>query len=288
MNINDNYFPYPLISKNTDDYNQKKFEIIPTPQAKSKKWVFQNKVLLEDDALKKLIHEKAAKYLIRIESKALGFKKIFESFSEEFDYEIYLKDVSKKVTITGYIVANRDLKLSSINFHSDYVGQTFNLKKGEILGEAETVSFIPEDDSEEFKDIGSIIKIEKSPDNEVGPISVGIDSENIIIFLSKEDHKKYLNLQNTDQDSLLISMIVIPSLLEVLNNIQQYVDGDNLSEIEDRKWYKVLIKKIQSLDYSEDPNQWDSKLEVIQKIIDNQISKALSVLSSVDDEEEIE
>ena len=83
-------------------------------------------------------------------------------------------------------------------------------------------------------------------------------------------------------------MIVIPSLLEVLNNIQQYVDGDNLSEIEDRKWYKVLIKKIQSLDYSEDPNQWDSKLEVIQKIIDNQISKALSVLSSVDDEEEIE
>ena len=105
--------------------------------------------------------------------------------------------------------------------------------------------------------------------------------------MSKDDHKKYLNLQNRDQDSLLISMIVIPSLLEVLSIINQYADEDNLSEIEDRKWYKVLIKKIQSLGYSEDPNQWDSKLEVIQKIIDNQISKAMSVLSNVDDEEEI-
>jgi hypothetical protein len=288
MNTNDNYFPYPLISNHTDDYNNKKFEISTTPQTDVKKWVFQNKVLLEDEALRKLIQEEAAKYLIRIESKQLGFKEVFESFLDEFEYEIKLKDVSKRVWIHSYIIANRDLKLSSINFHSDYAGQTFNLKKGEILGEAETRSFIPEDDSEEFKDIGSIIKIVKTRDKEVGPISVGIDSEDIIIYLSKEDHKKYLNLKNTDHDSLLISMIVIPSLMEVLDNIHQYVDEGNLSEIEDRKWYKVLIKKIQSLGYSEDPNQWDSKLEVIQKIIDNQISKAMYVLSNVDDEEEIE
>ena len=286
MNINDNYFPYPLISNYTDDYNHKKFEISTTPQTGIKKWTFQNKVLLEDDALKALIQEKAAKYLIRIESKPVGFKETFESFSDEFDYSINLKDVSKKVTISSYIVANRDLNLSSKNFHSDYAGQTFNLEKGEILGETEKFSFIPEDDSDDIKDIGSIIKIEKSHD-QVGPISVGIDPENVIILLSKDDHKKYLNLQNRDQDSLLISMIVIPSLLEVLSIINQYADEDNLSEIEDRKWYKVLIKKIQSLGYSEDPNQWDSKLEVIQKIIDNQISKAMTVLSNVDDEEEI-
>jgi len=288
MNTNDNYFPYPLISNHTDDYNHKKFEISTTPQTDMKKWIFRNKILLEDEALRKLIQEEAAKYLIRIESKQLGFKEVFESFSDEFEYEIELKDVSKRVSVSSYIVANKDLKLSSTNFHSDYAGQTFNLEKGEILGESGKFSFIPEDDSDDIKDIGSIIKIEKSTDIEVGPISVGIESENIIIFLSKDDHKKYLYLQNRDQDSLLISMIVIPALLEVLSIIQQHAVDDDLYEIEDRKWFKVLIKKIQSLKYSEHPTEWDSKLEIIQKIIDNQISKAMSELSNDNEEEDLD
>lgn len=290
MNLSGNYFPYPFISSDTDDYNDKKFEINLNSAIDIKKWNFDAEIVLEDDSLKRLVKEKAAKYLISIESRSLGFRETFESFEEKFNFPILLEDVSREVNISVYLVANEKIILSSENFNRDYNGAVFHRDKGDILGRANDYKFIPEDDSDDIKDIGSIIKIVKHPKNEVGPITIGLDSENIIIYLTRKDHANYSRLLNTGNTSTLISMLVIPSLLEVLNSVQRQASQSSEPEWQDRKWYKVLIKKLISIGYSENPEDWDeSHLEMIQKIIENQISIALEdIVKSYDNEDELD
>ena len=278
MNSSDNYFPYPIISNHTDDYGKKKFEVNFSSSTNIKKWDFALSITLEDEALKKHLQEKNIKYLINIESRSLGFRKIIESFEDNFNFDLDLSAVSKRVEISTFIVAQNDLKLTSNNFDSDYAGRVFNIEKGNILGMTDSFSFIPEDDSREIKDVGSIIAVDKNPNIEVGPIEVKMDSENIVILLSAKDYKNYNYLdKNTSEDkSFLISLLVIPSLQQVLNDIQnEKTDGNANSQWEDRKWYKVLMRKISTLGFSENPSEWESSLEIIQKIIENQISFAL-------------
>ena len=89
--------------------------------------------------------------------------------------------------VSLFLVADKNIKLSSKNFHQDYLGMTFDLEKGNILGSVDKIWFNPLDDSEDIKDVGSILKIDKHPQDEVGPITVSLDSENIVILLSSKD-----------------------------------------------------------------------------------------------------
>ena len=288
MNPNNEYFPYPFISSFTDDYNDKKFEVTTSSSEDMEKWIFNSTVTLEDDALKKLVAEKKAKYIVSIESKALGYRKVFEFFDDNFSYSVALKDVSRKVFVKFFLVANEDLTLSSKNFHADYMQNIFQREKGDVLGEAVGFDFDPQDDSDEIKDIGSIISVVKDPKKEVGPIWIGLDSKKIIIYLSRTDHQNYSRLVNTGNTSTLISIIVIPALLEAINLVQKQAKDTDDFEYQDNQWYKVLSKKIISLGYSEHPSDWDDTLEIIQKIIDNQISTALKDMLESYGEEDLD
>lgn len=289
MNLDGSYFPYPFLSSYTDDYGQIKFEMNYERRVDNQGYIFDIDINLEDEALQNLIDKKQAKYLIIYECKSLGLKRTIESHTDKFNFKILMDDVSRRVDIFLFLVADTNIKLSSKNFHKDYLGMTFNLEKGNILGSVDKIWFNPLDDSEDIKDVGSILKIDKNPEDEVGPISVNLDSENIIILLSSNDYKNYLKLRNNGNNSLLISMIVTPTIINVLNVMQRGVVESDESYYQDRKWYRVIVRKVLSLDYSENPADWENLFEITQRIIDNQISLAMSDMTeSLNIEEDIE
>jgi len=289
MNLSDNYFPYPFLSSDTDDYGQVKFEMNYERRVDNKGYIFDIEITLEDEALQTHIDNKEAKYLIIYECKSLGLKRTIESYSNEFDFKILLDDVSRRVEVSLFLVADTNIKLSSKNFHKDYLGMTFDLEKGNILGSVNKIWFTPMDDSEDIKDVGSILKIDKHAQEEVGPITVNLDSENIIILLSSKDHSNYLKLRNNGNNSLLISMIVTPTIIDVLHVMQKDASEQDEPYYQDRKWYRVIVRKVLSLDYSEDPADWENLFEITQRIIDNQISLAMTDMTeSFNIEENIE
>ena len=276
MNLSDSYLPYPFLSSDTDDYGQIKFEMNYQTRVDNEGYIFDIDINLEDEPLQSLIQKEEAKYLVIYECKSLGLKRTIESFADKFNFKILLNDVSRRVEVSLFLVADKNIKLSSKNFHQDYLGMTFDLEKGNILGSVDKIWFNPLDDSEDIKDVGSILKIDKHPQDEVGPITVSLDSENIVILLSSKDHKNYLKLRNNGNNSLLISMIVTPTIIDVLNVMQRDAIENDEPYYQDRKWYRVITRKVTSLDYSDNPADWQNLFEITQRIIDNQISLAMS------------
>ena len=281
MNLSNTYFPYPVISPSTNDYNNKKFEVSYNAEPAIKEYKFNVDIVLEDKNLLNLIHSKSAHFFIVMECKSLGFRKNIISHDTQVNFELSSMDISNKVEIEAYIIANEDLNLASDNFHMDYHGHIFQIEKGDVLGVAESFSFIPEDDTESFKNLGSIFHVSK--DNQKKPMKVGLDgTKYIMILLSEEDHQLYIRASNyKPYEPILISMFIVPALLFTIN-IMKEKGGDH----EDKNWYRVILRRCSNLGYEEDPEDWQNPLEIIQKIIENQLSKSLSALKQLRDEEE--
>jgi hypothetical protein len=283
MNLNNTYFPYPVISPFTDAYNQKKFDVAYKSEPGDKEWKFDVDIVLEDDNLLNLIHSKRSYFFIVIECPSLGFRKNITSHDTKIYFELSSMDVSKKVDIKTYIIANENLNLASVNFHTDYQGGAFKIEKADVLGIAEGFSFIPEDDIDSFKNLGSIIHVCKFPNGQVKPMEVGLDgSHYIIISLSENDYQLYISAQNHKPFApILISMLVVPALLHTLNIMM--TAGENH---EDKIWHRVILKRCCNLGYEEDPKDWKSPLEIIQKIVEDRLSKGLFALRNIREEEE--
>jgi len=283
MNLNNTYFPYPVISPFTDAYNQKKFDVSYKSEPGIKEWKFDVDILLEDDNLLNLIHSKRGHFFIVIECPSLGLRKNITSHDTKIHFELSSMDVSKKVDIKTYIIANKNLNLASANFHTDYQGGAFQIEKGDVLGIADGFSFIPEDDTESFKNLGSIIHVRKFPNSEEKPMEVGLDGTHyIIISLSENDYKLYTGVDNYKPFvPILISMLVVPALLYTLNIMMR--SGE---DHEDKIWYRVILKRCCNLGYEEDPQDWKNPLEIIQKIVEDRLSKGLLALRNIREEEE--
>ena len=191
-------------------------------------------------------------------------------------------DVSNKVEIKAYIIANEDLNLASDNFHKDYHGHIFQIEKGDILGQAEGFSFVSEDDTESYKNLGSIFHVKKNSQGKL--MDVGLDgTKYIIISLSEDDYQLYIRAARYKlYEPILISMFIVPALLFTINSMKEK-GGDH----EDKNWYRVILKRCSKLGFEEDPADWENPLEIIQKIIENQMSKSLSALKELRDEEEV-
>src|SRR6056300_1314424 len=65
-----------------------------------------------------------------------------------FNSTVTLEDdaLKKLVDVKFFLVANENLTLSSNNFHADYMQNIFQREKGDILGEATSFDFDPQDD----------------------------------------------------------------------------------------------------------------------------------------------
>jgi hypothetical protein len=275
MNRNNKHLPYPFLSTETDDYNNVKFSVLVKPEINDIGWKLDLKITLEDDDLKNHISNQNAFYHLVIDCKSTGFRKIIRSHEtkKNIQVEILKSDIKNKISIEPFIVAKEDFPLCSRNFNHDYQGRSFNVKKSELLAEAEPIELHEPEVADPLEPLESLVKIEPQKLNEQKTfIWCGLAGNNIVIYLNENDHKNYRNLMGAREDSVLLSMLLIPSLMQAINEIvKENVNYENL------KWYRKLESTIYETDkkFKEiEREEWDT-FEIAQRILNSQIGIAL-------------
>ena len=150
----------------------------------------------------------------------------------------------------------------------------FNIEKGSIvaIGKEETVFF--EKDIDDLTKMDSVVKIRDSK-TENEPMSVIWDDETIKINLSTSDYETYCRYSEYCVP-VVNSMIVIPGLMYVLDQIA--FDQIDMDDVRDKKWYRVLSKKISEAtgkEFNLNYIQANGSFEIIQKLFDSPIHDAM-------------
>jgi len=192
------------------------------------------------------------------------------------------------VHICRFIIATEDIdNYTNTNFHADYSGFSFKIKKGDILALGTTQIFDADKDFDPLRSIPSIFRIKINKDTEAAPIDIEYDSDKITVYLSEENYRLFKTLQLTKSlQPALAQFVIVPALVSILERIKVLKRDDEILEFEDKRWYKVLVKKLKEHGINANATDWPiSTVALVQKLIADPLSQSLAALNSIQEDD---
>lgn len=255
MVITEKYYPYPVLGGKAVAFNEQcLFEASFEALSNSKKVVVRVKPELAEPNIEALLTSGDAKLVCHVECPATAYRTVTE-YSEvhEFKVEIQAGLIAKRVEVNLVIVAARNLpQYGSDSFIGLYKDRKFEVDQGGLLAVSRTFSFDVETKDSRMSDVRSPIQICPCPDESTQIMSVEMwKNEEIIVFLPQPQFKIYKMLDDgrtvaaagSRNHDLLVSMVVLPALVEVLGKIAiNPLDGGerDLSQYNQRNWYAPI------------------------------------------------
>ncbi|WP_312753050.1 hypothetical protein [Rummeliibacillus suwonensis] len=283
MRILNSLYPYPVLSIDDDDYvGSSKFVVsYSLSEATSfKKAKLTANFVLEDNSLEQLISNGFAAMFLHIESPRAAYRKLYTVENNQIEVEIDHQKMRTVVEVTAFILVTKTLE----NYHNPTVnkelyGSAYVFPKLES-GDPLAVSFTQEIELEEMNDfaqVSSIIKVAQTQDK---LMKVDYDQDIIFVYLPKEQYEKYLNYPQIFGE-VMLSSIIMPSLIYVLDAVSKNA-GEGM---QDKKWYKVIEKKMELLDYSMNSlfNGDVNTIVLAQEILKNPLERMFMELKGVID-----
>lgn len=250
MRIVNSLYPYPVLSSNDDDFNEN--SLFDVEYSLNEATVFRKPKLkatfnLVDESIAKLIEDGKANYFLHVECSHTSYREIFEVIKSdsEFELEIDLEKMRTNLEVTAFILAKTKIKgYSNPNVNQALYGDSYvfpTLGPGDPLAVSFTVD-IELDEVNDLVKIPSIIKVAKTTEE---MMRVDYDGNVLFVYLPISQYDNYVNFQGRFGETLILS-IIQPALIYVLDAIA-YNRGE---DFQDRKWFRVLEKKIEGLGYT--------------------------------------
>ena len=294
MKIKHRHFPYPVLSPFSDDIVGEPLKAEIEAQTIADDLQFTVTFQLENETLRQLIETGQAVYAVHLECSST-MKRFYEkSVQSTFNFTIDQKLLNNAVEINFFIVANEDIHMyHNTNFHEDFEGAQFNLRKGDQLAFTETVKM--NITKEPIAKTNSIFELAVNPLEGAALIAVDFQ-EKIVISIPKSTYEEITNLRGligADVDQLLISMYYMPALIEGLYYIRDLIDSDEIHLVENTVWYLSIAKRLESLEKNiEQLDQEDNVPNLAIHILDNVNERALVSIARIfgieDEEGELE
>lgn len=267
-NIN---YPHPVLSASNEDYINSSFNIeLPVnPYVEGDLAKIKIVYSLKSQGIQELIENDKARVTVYLESVEAEYRKIFyfPKSSNSLALDINKNNLSKKLQIKGYIIANTKISPFKLQEHnSDLFGSVpFSLNKGDIIAIADGYT-IPLENFDPLVDRPSIFSIRKQTENPNEEISVDmLTRDKITILLNEDTFTKYQILyQASDVRSLLASMFAVPVLVDALSYVKN-ADPEEIEALQELKWYQVVDTKIKELHL--DLSKEDSMTKIANTIL---------------------
>lgn len=261
MQVKDKIFSYPVINKNLlfSSYKKNVFALnYKNPEEITEDgmifYMIKDCYYSTDSLLiKSLINENKANAVLIVECSSTFYRKKFEILEEPKDIKIPKGELNGNVCVSLFIYAANNFTLNSTEFgDDDYNDINFDIEKYDILGADDGFSFTVERDELEDNvahSIFSIIKKENSNDN---TYDIDLSStKKVIITLSKNDYENYTKIHNDNNyKEVFFSMILIPALIECLNDCKEYLKNEN-QDLEqysvNHQWFNSISRSYKKL-----------------------------------------
>lgn len=274
MRLKNSLYPYPVLAEGRDDYNQNsKFSSEIHGKVEFNNVVVSVKFDLNDDGLLNLIKDGFAAFALHIECSKTAYRRRFYTKNFEYKVSIPIDDITDEIEVLGVIVALKSIdNYDNPNFNEVYKGIQVRIEKANILADSgQTVLTL--DDAVDYCNQDSIFKVKKIQDGKDWIDLNFSQDEYVLICINESEYNLYTRLARGLLKNTIMSLIMLPVMITVLNVME-----NEKEEHEGKKWYKVILEKLERNDVDLDNmNQTgDKSLFVIaQKIFQNPLKKAL-------------
>ena len=284
MQVSYRTYPHPVLSYFSDDYVRCHYQTNISTTVSRNSYSFSIIAKTSSRSLLSLLNDGSALHAVHIECATTRFRKIYKSKDEVFSIEIPSESLDGRVEICSFIVAAKDFdKYSSAEFHPDFGGRDFKIRKGDILAVEKDRTFVAEKEHDPLRKLPSIFTIRANPIENSPAIDLDSAGHKVVVQLSSEMYGLYKKLSaDIAMAQILSSMIIVPALISLLEIINSAVAADNLAEIEERRWCMILCKKLAEIGHPVSAGEFpDSTLIIAQKLIGSPLSQALTRLVSL-------
>jgi hypothetical protein len=281
MQVKYRQFPHPVLSSFGDDITGCEFKVEFNEQLVDGNLKCSLDITMNNTDLIELITEDKASYVFHIECSATRYREAFKI--KDISHELYVDahKIDEKIELSSFIVALENMdNYTNKNFNDDYDGMSFKIRKGDILavGNSRVLKIDKEEDA--LRKVPSIFVITESKDKNSQDVDWEIEDKKIIIKLSSSNFEKYKNLRMNDPlKPILASLFVLPVLTELIADLKE----GNTEQYEDRKWYRVIVKRLKQLGYDiESGAEYGvSAYSMAQMILGNTLSNSLNSLEEI-------
>ena len=275
MKLKADLFPYPVLNKEMNDYENSKFSsAIDFEMVSPSKMKLFVKFNLINSVLEQLIAEEKAVYAVHLEGVSSSYRKLYTTSKLENELSITLNanEISGKIEVNTMILANETIEnYSNPNFNAEYYGNDFmvlKLNKGDILAFDTMAELNIKFANKENPNAKSMIRV--AAINDVY-MNVNIDGDIILVNLPKNAHQAYqiLSRSNQAKQDMLLVTIVLPALTYVIERVKT---GDFSR---DSLWVPVLFELLNKVGYDEQSLLTADAMKVAQQLLDAPVEKAL-------------
>ncbi|WP_062532823.1 hypothetical protein [Jeotgalibaca dankookensis] len=284
MQVKNNLYPYPLLASFKDDYVDSQFDVNYSVKNEFTKFVLKVEFSLTEGYIQSLIDSGDLTYLVHVECPITAYRKAFTTKESTLTIPINGNEVRNTIQVASFITANSNVKnFASPNFNSLYEGYSFDFKKGEIIAASNHQNIEIVSEYIDYQSVPSIITVVSA---KLKIMDVVTDGSKIVIRLPEKIFNMYNTLAKTQYQSTIISAIILPALVEVLNEIS-YLGEEREFYEENRPWFQVIKKVLEKSGYSiDDIGEKYSALVFAQMILQNPVNKGLEEITSEIEREE--
>lgn len=282
MRVKSRLTPYPVLNNYRDDYLNSSYTADYNLNALNGKIEGSIDFHLNNDEIEKLIEDNKAEHVVHVECPTTSYRKILSTRDNSINIGISEADISKTVEVRTFIILKEDVQgFTSSNFHTDYDGVSFNLKKNSIIAEGTAKDFDLITDNHSLNNLPSIIKIETLNNKKKGNISVNTDSdEYITIGIEKNLYDSYYTLGGNMLKDTMFSLILLPAMIIILERMVKYKEDEDMNS---KHWFKVINNKLEEAHYSLDrlSIENDTLLKTVQEMFAYPIERSFNELNDI-------
>ncbi|MFA5878473.1 MAG: hypothetical protein WC845_03865 [Candidatus Staskawiczbacteria bacterium] len=271
MSVNSKSYPHPVLG-NADDAKGS-FAIDFKYELGREAVVLDIKFNLQNGNIEKLVGQKKADFVVETECRSTFFRKSFSTINRNERFSIPARLLRERVRVSFYICASEDMKnYSPSDAHADYQNIKFDIEKGDVVAIGGSCSFIAEKSFDPLRPpVSSLMSIREGRSHG-GPMEIDYHTDKIIIELSKEDWKNYLEVKKQGiAIGTLHASIVFPVLVDAVFQVRI---GSN--EYEDSAWFGRLEAILDAKGLRE-----KEPFEGAQRILDNPVARNFQSVNSM-------
>lgn len=284
MQVKPRSYPHPVLAHFSDDIVNSVFQPVVEVKANKNAYTFDATFKTNNADLLQLIEQKKARYAVHIECTQTRYRNIFKSEADKFSFEVAAGLLDGNVEVTSFIVATKPLdKYRNENFHPDYAKLTFRVRKGDTLAVGHDREFTAEKKSDPLRKVPSIFSIQPNDLPDATGIDVDDSGHKVAVKLARPIYDAYSTLRS-DQSlhQILSSAVIVPALVEVINNIRRAATEHSIGEYKDRRWFLVVKRRLQEMHIEpDDPESFhESSLRIAHEILGQPLGQSLEGLKT--------
>ena len=226
-----------------------------------------------------LVRNKEAAFTLRIGCGATYYRESFQTHDAQFQITLPSAKLVGDVELQVRVCALKKFeRYQPEHLHPDYGERTFVLQVGDVLAVGDDFAVRAEKQFDPLAaDIPSIMRIVRGT-RDKGPFEVNFDTDQILIYLSVEDHDLYGLASNLAPD-VIHAALVLPVLCEAMARVRRRSSEDDM--MTGLNWYRRLDAMLEARRIDAD----ESAMMAAQKLLDMPLARALkNILKGSEDD----